>query len=544
MVARGNLARGASVMVVSFALAKILGLLYIFPLTRIIGDTGLGIYGSAYSLYLIFNTLSTSGFPTAMAKLIAEKLALRQYADVEQMYRVTMRIVFVLGIILFLAMWFGAPLFSHLSALGESKQAVASVTMSIRALSFALLVVPLESGLRGYLQGFQELEPSGWSQVLEQLVRVVAIVIGAYLVIHNGGSIAAGAAAATFGAFVGAIGGLALLLYATIPLRRNFQRRVRHTRPTLTSRQTVKALYRIGFPVSVGNLVIPISGIVDALTVQNLLIFSGLSFTAATAAYGILSRQAIQLIQLPLAFAGAIGATILPAIAEASALRNQASIHARVTATIRSMMFMTLPVAATLLVLGRPIDILMSGETKGAVVISSVCFMGIFSSLELTSTYILQGLGKMYRPVRNLFLGVFIKLIFNLALIPHFHILGAAIATTIGYMFSATLNVLAVKKYGRLQFSVWKLSARSIAATLPLCATMVIGSWLGFELAGLFTRTPLIIAITQLIVAIGLGGIVYIALSIKFRAVTGPELQRIPLVGRKLARFAPAAARI
>lgn len=528
-------------MVVSFTLAKVLGLLYILPLTRIIGPAGLGIYSSAYSLYLIFNTLSTSGFPTAMAKLIAEKLALRQYADVEQMYRVTMRIVFSLGVILFLAMWFGAPLFSHITALRESKQAVSSVTLSIRALSFALLVVPLESGLRGYLQGFQELEPSGWSQVVEQLVRVVAIVVGAYLVMQSGGSIVGGAAAATFGAFVGAVGGLALLLTATVPLRRNFQRQVHHSRPSLTSRQIVKALYRIGLPVSVGNLVIPISGIIDALTVQNLLIFSGMSFTAATAEYGILSRIAVQLIQLPLAFAGAIGATILPAIAEASALRNQTAIHTRVTGTFRSMMFMTLPVAATLLVLGRPVDIMMSGQTKGVVVISSVCFMGIFSSLELTSTFILQGLGKMYRPVRNLFLGVFIKFVFNLALIPHFHILGAAIATTVGYMFSSTLNVLAVKKYGHLRFSVWRLSARSIVATVPLCLMLAIGSWIGFHLAEHVTQRPLIIAIVQLILAIAVGGVVYVFLSIKIGAVTGPELQRIPLVGRRLAKFAPSS---
>lgn len=537
-----NLTRGATVMVASITLAKVLGLIYIFPLTRIIHEEGLGIYGQAYSLYIIMNTLSTSGFPTAMAKLISERLALRRFGDVEQMYRLTVRIVFVLGVILFVVMWFGAPVYSHMVALKDPDKGASAITLSIRALSFSLLVVPVMSALRGYLQGFQEMEPSAYSQALEQLVRVIAIVVGAYLVIRHGGSLAAGAAAATFGAFIGALAGLALLIVSVIPLRRDFLRQTRRSKPSESARRTIHAMYQIGMPVSLGNLVIPISGLVDSMTVQNLLMFAGFSFSAATAAYGILSREAMQLIQLPLAFAGAIGVTILPAIAESLALRDQQAIYTRITGTIRSLMFMTLPVAASLLVLAGPIDELLFGNHKGAALISSVCFMSIFSSLELVSTFMLQGLGKMYRPVRNMMIGVGIKLIFNLTLIPTFHIFGAAVATTLGYLVSSTFNVLAVKKYGRVEFSVWKLCAPSVLASAVLCVALAAGSWVGFHLTGLVTHAALAVAVVQIIIAIGLGGIIYVALSIAFGAVTGPELARVPVVGRPLSRFAPARA--
>ncbi|KPV44683.1 hypothetical protein AN477_06520 [Alicyclobacillus ferrooxydans] len=530
-------------MVASVTLAKVLGLIYIIPLTRIIHEEGLGIYGQAYNFYIILNTLSTSGFPTAMAKLISERLALKRFGDVEQMYRLTVRIVFILGVILFVVMWVGAPFYSHLVAIKEPAKGAAAMTMSIRALSFALLVVPVMSALRGYLQGFQEMEPSAYSQALEQLVRVIAIVVGAYIVVHRGGSIAAGAAAATFGAFVGALAGLLLLVFAVVPLRRNFLRQTRGTKPSESSKKTIQLMYQIGMPVSLGNLVIPLSGLVDSMTVLNLLMYAGTSFTAATEAYGILSRQAMQLIQLPLAFAGAIGVTILPALAESQALRDRAAIYTRITGTFRSMMFMTLPVAASLLVLATPIDEIWAGNHEGAVIISSVCFMSVFSSLELISTFMLQGLGKMYRPVRNMMIGVGVKLVFNLLLIPPLHILGAAIATTIGYMVSSTLNVLAVKKYGRVQFSVWKLSGPSIFATVFLCIALALGSWLGYHLATVMTHSAFAVASIQIIIAIGLGGIVYVGLSILFGAVSGAELERVPLVGRPLARFAPARAR-
>jgi O-antigen/teichoic acid export membrane protein len=525
-------------MVASVTLAKLLGLVYIFPLTRLIHDEGIGIYSNAYSLYVILLTLSTAGFPTAMGKLISEKLALRQHAQVEQLYRITTRMVLRLGIILFLVMWFGAPIYSHLVALRESKQAVAALTTSIRALAPALLVVPLMAGFRGYLQGFQRLEPSAYSQALEQLVRVLAIVIGAYLVMRRGGSVSAGAAAATFGAFIGAVAGLLLLAIAIVPVRKGFLAQAGRLRAPQSNRDALRALFRIALPVSLGALVVPISGLVDSLTVQNFLIFGGKSFSDATAAYGVLSRQAMQLVQLPLAFAMAIGASVLPAIAHANALRDHAAIESRISGTIRSMLFMTFPVAASLLILGRPIDQMLFGSTKGALIISSVSFMSIFSSLELTSTYMLQGLDKMYRPVRNMFIGVAIKFVLNVLLILPFGIVGAAVATTIGYLFSATLNVFAVKKYGKVRFSVWRLATPSITATLVLCLALWVGNTLGKWLAAPISHSPDLTASIQVVVALLVGGAVYVVASIRLRAVSASELARLPGVGSRLSKLA------
>jgi O-antigen/teichoic acid export membrane protein len=527
-------------MVVCVTIAKILGLIYIVPLARLIHDEGLGIYSHAYALYIFALTLATNGFPTAMGKLIAEKLALHQYADVEQLYKVTVRVVTVLGVVLFAVTWFGAPLFSALVALKESKTAAASITLSIRALAPALLVVPLMSALRGYLQGFQRLEPSAYSQALEQVVRVAAIVLGAYLVMRSGGSVAEGAAAATFAAFLGGVAGLLPLAKAIIPLRRKFLSRV-SAKPKQSKRETLKTLFHYALPVSLGAIVVPISVMVDELTITNLLIFAGYSFHEATAAYGVFSRQAMQLIQLPLAFAMAIGVAILPAIAEAVALRNQTVVAERIKATIRSTMFMTFPVGAALLVLGKPIDQMLFNTTEGAVIISSVAFMGLFSGLELISTYMLQGLGKMYRPVRNMFIGIGVKLVLNVILILPFHIIGAAIATTIGYLVSSSLNVMAVRKYSNVQFSVWKLCAPLALATVFCCVGLWLGNAAGSGIAQALTASMFWQATIQVLAAVLVGGALYVFASIQFRAVTPDELRKIPVLGRRLS---PLAARL
>jgi O-antigen/teichoic acid export membrane protein len=527
-------------MVICVTIAKVLGLVYIVPLSRLIHDEGLGIYSNAYALYIFALTLATNGFPTAMGKLIAEKLALHQYADVEQLYKVTVRVVTILGVALFAITWFGAPLYSSLVALKESKTAAAALTLSIRALAPALLVVPLESALRGYLQGFQRLEPSAYSQAVEQFVRVGAIVFGAYLVMRSGGTVAQGAAAATFGAFLGAVAGMALLAGAVIPLRKKFLSRV-SAKPKQSQRQALKTLFHYALPVSLGALVVPISSMVDSLTITNLLMFAGYSFRDATAAYGVFSRQAMQLIQLPLAFAMAIGVAILPAIAEAAALRNQSAVADRIKGTIRSTMFMTFPVGAALLVLGKPIDQILFNTTEGAVIISSVAFMGIFSGLELISTYMLQGLGKMYRPVRNMFVGIAVKLVLNVFLIFPFHIVGAAVATTLGYLVSSSLNVLAVRKYSKVQFSVTRLCAPLVFATAFCCGGLWLGNVAGTGMAEALNLSAFWQVTVQVLIGILFGGALYVFASIQFRAVTPDELRKIPVIGRRLS---PLAARM
>lgn len=529
-------------MVISVTLTKILGLIYIIPLSRLIGETGMGIYSNAYNLYIILSTLSTAGFPTAMGKLISERLALKKFGDVEQIYRVTMTVLSLLSIPLAALMWFGAPVYSHLIALKDPNESARYLTWSVRAVAPSLLVVPIISGLRGYLIGFQQLEAPAYSQAIEQIVRVVAIVAGAAMVIQWNkndplSGVASGAAAATFAAFLGALAALVLLLFAVAPVRRE-AKPVRDDGRTISSSTALKTLYHIALPISIGSLVLPIAGIIDSLTVQNLLTFKGLSFKDAISQYGILSQQAMKLAQLPMAFAMAIGSSILPAMAHANALRDHATVEQQVSGTMRSMFFMTFPVVAVLWILAVPIDRVLFRTTDGSGIIAGAALMGIFSSLELVSTYMLQGIGNMYRPVRNMFIGVFIKLILNLLFILPFGILGAAFATTLGYLVSSTLNILAVKKYGRMRLSFWGSAAPSLIATAFLCGSMAVTNWVAFHAAVHLISSDFWLRTLQLTASLVVGGVVYLVASIRLRAVSASELRRLPAIGHHLARLA------
>lgn len=541
-----NLARGTSLYVICVAIAKVLGLVWIIPVTALIGPQGLGIYSNAYSVYNILQQFATSGFPLAMGKLVSEHRATGERAIVEHIYRVAMKSLIIFSVLAFVLMWFGTPLFAHLISWRNWRQALAENGPSIHAVSLMLLVIPAMSGLRGYLQGFQRLDAPAYSQTIEQLFRVLAMVFGAYLVVrhfHLDKSVD-GAAAATFGGVVGGIAGLTLLILAVAPLRMQ-ERSFGIKDSPFRDGQVLRMVYRLAIPVSLGGLVVPIANIIDSWTVTNLLQATGVSLTEATRQFGILTRQAMYLVQLPMAFAYAIGVAIMPAVASAVARKKNPEVQENIVFSLRGMFLISFPTAAMLLVLARPINESLFGMTQGSVIISTVSFMSIFSSLELISTYILQGLNRMYKPVRNMFLGVAVKALFNVILILATHsVIGAALATTIGYICSSMLNILAVHKYSNVQFSVRRIMRPFFRASVLLTVLLLIVNF-GLHLAlkpflGDLTR---LLYIVQLLATSAIGGVFYLYLVFRSGSITTSEVRHIPGLGRFLVRFSRMAHR-
>ena len=92
----------------------------------------------------------------------------------------------------------------------------ADITSVIRCISFAILVIPYLSVTKGYLQGHNIINVSSVANVIEQVIRIIIILLGSYLVINVfNGSYVTGVEIALSGAF---FGGLAAYIYIKIKL--------------------------------------------------------------------------------------------------------------------------------------------------------------------------------------------------------------------------------------------------------------------------------------------------------------------------------------
>ena len=87
----------AGILAAAGIICKIIGILYRSPLTHVIGDEGNGYYTSAYEIYTIILLISSYSIPSAISKVIAQRLALKEYRNAEKIFHCALVYVVVVG---------------------------------------------------------------------------------------------------------------------------------------------------------------------------------------------------------------------------------------------------------------------------------------------------------------------------------------------------------------------------------------------------------------------------------------------------------------
>lgn len=525
--------KGALLLGVASFLSRLLGTLYKIPYENMTGPLGFYIYNQVYPLYSMLLTLSTAGFPTAVSKMVAERMVAGDLPGARRIYRISSLVLSGTGLFFFLLLFLGAPWLARWMGGGQE------LVLPIRSVSFSLLIVPMMAALRGYFQGQQNMWPTSVSQILEQVVRVCVILLLTYLAIQlipdPHGAVVWAASGAVFGAFAGAVASLLFLLAYR-------KRKEGH----LLARQSVPAperagtgeiigqILRIALPIALGTLVLPLFNLVDVFTIKTILNFRlcGGSAACEQAAYlkGIYDR-APTLVQFASFFATAIALSIVPAVAESMARSDRFQAQRRASLALKTTLWISLPAATGLMVLAEPLNIMLfrTGEGAAAVAISS--FTVLFSTLSITSTAILQGVGKLMRPARNLLIAMGFKALFNLLLVYPLGINGAALATALAYLVAAVLNILAVDKY----LGITHLSRFSVLGSAWSALFMGFVVWL-YQF--LFLRMVPTAADSRGLVtlmsltAVLLGMLVYAWSMLRTGTVRAADLNAIPRLGK------------
>ncbi|UOF91819.1 polysaccharide biosynthesis protein [Fodinisporobacter ferrooxydans] len=531
MSSRNVFIRGAFVLGIAAMLSKLLGSVYTIFLQNIIGDRGIGLYQMAYPIYATLLNFSTAGFPIAISKFVAERLAIGDDQGAKKVFRISLFVLAISGLFFFVLLFGSASFYAKLSGDPAAKYA-------IQAIAPALLVVPIMSALRGYFQGWQTMEPTATSQVIEQLIRVATILIGSVWLLQLGFGTEIAAAGAAFGAVTGAIAGLITLLIVAWRKRNVFL--YRSSMRVVASESTgriIQQLVYYALPISLGALVVPLMNNVDVLTVVNELKQSGASQMQATEMFGLLTGRAFKLMMLPATFATAIGAALMPAIASAKAVNNTFLIKNRIDMAMRMTMLMGMPAAVGLCLLARPVDTMLFKTSDGWDTIAIMSLGILFSTVQVTSSAVLQGLGNVYIPVANMMFGAVVKYVLNVILVPLYGINGAAWATVLSYFVACMLNLWSV--YHRTHIS-FDLKAWLIRPSLSVFF-MGVAVFAALRQFGPFVWTlelsnrmaSSVLTVTTILIGIAVYGIGLFATG----SVSRREVESVPRLGPGLARF-------
>ena len=437
--------KGTLILTVSSIVVKVIGSLNWIILSRVLGGEGIGLYQMGFPIYLMAITLSSAGIPVAISIITAEKLAQKDFLGAKRVFNVSLRLLFVTGLVFASALFFGAHWLIDNHWIRDSR-----AYYSIIALAPAVFFVTFLASFRGYLQGWQIMTPTAASEIVEQLMRVVTMIVFANMFMPHGLAYAAGGA--SMGAGVGAFCALLVLMWFYGRLKQKLKADLQQQNPLATresARAIISRLLRLALPVSMSSLMLPVVANLDLLIVPQRLEAAGFHISQATEFFGYLTGMAVPLINLATIFTAAMTISLVPASSESRALNDVFGIRAKTRTAFRVALIITCPCFVGMYFRAEKIAALIYNAPGAADAIQTMSVGILLLGLHQISTGILQGLGRTSIPVINMILAAAVKvfLSWTLTAIPTLGIKGAAMATVVDFGLAAVLNMIFIYKY-------------------------------------------------------------------------------------------------
>ncbi|WP_100333326.1 putative polysaccharide biosynthesis protein [Bacillus alkalisoli] len=450
--------RGTFILTMGTMLSRALGLLYIIPFYNLVKEDGGALYTYAYILYSVALSISTLGLPLAVSKFVAKYNALEEYKVGRKLFSSGLIIMGAMGVISFLGLFLLAPQLAPLiiKDVEDSANSIEDVVYVIRMVSFALLLVPIMSMIRGFFQGHESMGPTALSQVVEQIVRIAFLLGGAYVVLHLlDGDIQTAVGMATFAAFVGALAGLAILVWYWIKRRAYLDALLEKDKGTvnLSIKSMYKELLLYAGPFVFVGLALPLYQLVDMFTFNHAMAQIGLT-KVSEEAFGMINTYGQKLVIIPVTLATSFALTLIPAITKSYQLDDQQVLQKQISKTLQILLFLTVPACVGLSVLGGPAyAAFFDYRELGGYLLSWFAPVAIPLAVFTVTASILQGINKQKHTVYSLIIGLSLKLSLNYVFILWFNAEGSIIATGIGYSASCAYNLWVIKKYANFDYS-------------------------------------------------------------------------------------------
>ncbi len=478
---------GAFIATMGIVGSKVLGILYVIPFYAIIGGQGGALYGYAYTIYNLFQSLSCAGIPYAISKIISEYQTLGYYNAKERAFKLGRKIVVILGIIIFLILFIFAPNIAE-AIIGdlEGGNSLEDVTMVVRVISTAILIVPSLSIYRGYLEGHKFITPPSISQVLEQLVRVIIIVLGSYLAINVFNlSLQTGVGIAVFGATAGAIFAYFYLLDKVRKNKKQLKAKpLKVDEPLIKTKEILIKIFWYSLPFIMIDIFKSCYDFIDMTTlVKTLANDVGYTTLQAENIMSVISTWGNKINMIIVAISTGIIISLIPNLTSSSVKGDKKDVHHKINQTLQVLLFISVPMTLGLSFLSEPVWEVFYGNNSeyGAVILKYFVFVGLIISTYTSLVSIVQVL-KYYKEVFiSLVVGVVLKLVLNVPLINLFNNLGLApvygsiTATILGYVVGIILCLIFLRrKCGVSYMPTLKLLGKILIADIAMIVVLLL----------------------------------------------------------------------
>lgn len=522
----------AGILAMAGIICRIIGILYRSPLAAIIGDEGNGYYGSAYNIYTIILLISSYSIPAAISKVIAGKLALKQYKNAQRIFYCAFIYVIVVGGVASLFAFFGARF------LVEQK-----AVMVLRIFSPTIFVSGLLGVLRGYFQAHKTMVQTSISQILEQILNAVISIMAAYLlkqlVIDKDALTQAvyGAMGSALGTGAGVLIALAFMVLMYGINKKEIRERIAKDdhKDILSYKEIFGIIFALVTPFILSTFIYNFSTSLDETIYRKILkLVKHVDVSQIAVWYGVYSGKAVVISNIPIAISSAMSAAMIPSVSGKFATGDIGGTKGKVHTAILTTMLIAIPSSVGIFVLAEPVvGFLFPGQTNIALagsLLRALSITVIFYSLSTLTNAVLQGIGKVTAPVYHAAIALAAQ---TVVLVPcllftNLNLYSIAIATIVYSLLMCVLNQLAVRKYLGYRQNIKKIFV------LPMIASVIMGvcAYFVYQSMHKISGSNLI----SLIIAIIIAACVYGVLVLRLGVLTKEDIEAMPK-GKKLAKL-------
>lgn len=471
---------GAFIATIAIIISKCLGVLYVIPFYKIIGENGGSLYGYAYNIYNFFLIISSAGIPLAISKITSELNTLELHKQKTFMFKYAKKIIMVFSIVSFLICFLGSTLIAN-TIVGDltNGNSVSDVAFVIKCVSFAILIVPLLSISRGYLQGHHYITAPSIGQVIEQFVRVVVIVLGSFIalkVFHTTTAMAVGIA--VFGACAGA---LISYLYLYIKMKK-VEKDIFVKDQTVTKEEKKEILKKlIGYciPFIIINVANSIYNSVDMILVIRGLNNIGYPAQDIETISSVFTTWGSKLVSVVTAIATGLVISLIPSIVASYTKKNMKEVNEYFNKTLQVLLYVILPLSIFLSIFSKQVWSVFYGESfYGPLIFKYTILLAVLDSAYIMICSALQGLNKSKLIYTACGVGLITKTILDLPLIYLFNKIGiypfygAILATTIGYLLSLIIPLTVLNKKYHFNYAKTIKSIPKLVGTITIMVVL------------------------------------------------------------------------
>lgn len=448
-----SFARGVIVLMFFGVLSKILGAIYRIPLTSIITPEGMGLYQMVFPVYSLMLTISSSGLPSSIAKLISEANTKHQFKQSEKIMRISFLLLFCFSLFCSLIVVFGSGFFAKI-------QGNKDATICYLGLAPAIVFVGLISGFRGYFQGLQKMLPTAISGFVEQVFKLCFGL--SFAILFSKKSIPFAVLGAMIGISLSELVACLFLFVCYVSHRKKQSLEKFSDLTIFSNKETAKSILSTSVFVTLGGLVVPFGMMLDSVIVVNILKKISFSTKTATTLFGLESGTVGSIVNMPVILSLSIATAILPDVCSKKAEGDLEGVKKSASKSLLLAVLISLPASFGCFSLALPIMKILYGKSLSvseieisAQILKMASVSIFFLALVQVSAGILQGISKAKVPAFSLLAGLGTKVILNLIIIriPSINILGAEISNTVCYMVAFFINMSVIRKYGFLDVS-------------------------------------------------------------------------------------------